>query len=58
MDDLGRGENWREMAATTPIRRNGTDEDIGGFIAHLCTEASSWITGQSINLNGGTIMEH
>ena len=46
------------MAANTPIGRNGTDEEIGDFIAYLCTEAASWIQGQSINLNGGTIMEH
>lgn len=58
MDDLGRGETWDNMAANTPIGRNGTDEEIGDFIAYLCTEAASWIHGQSINLNGGTIMEH
>ena len=58
MDDLGRGDTWSNMAANTPIGRNGTDEEIGDFIAYLCTEAASWIQGQSINLNGGTIMEH
>ena len=58
MDDLGRGERWQEMAANTPIGRNGTDEEIGDFIAYLCTKAASWIHGQSINLNGGTVVEH
>ena len=58
MDDLGRGERWEQMAANTPIRRNGTDEEVGEFIAYLCTEASSWIHGQSININGGTVMAH
>ncbi|MDP6452452.1 MAG: SDR family oxidoreductase [SAR202 cluster bacterium] len=58
MDDLGRGDTWSNMASNTPIGRNGTDEEIGDFIAYLCTEAASWIQGQSINLNGGTIMEH
>lgn len=58
MDDLGRGETWDNMAANTPIGRNGTDEEIGDFIAYLSTEAASWIHGQSINMNGGTIMEH
>ena len=46
------------MAASTPIGRNGTDKEIGDFCAYLCTEAASWIHGQSINLNGGTMMEH
>jgi 3-oxoacyl-[acyl-carrier protein] reductase len=58
MDDLGRGDRWDSMAANTPIGRNGTDEETGDFIAYLCTKAASWIQGQSINLNGGTIMEH
>lgn len=58
MDDLGRGERWEGMAANTPIGRNGTDEEVGNFMAYLCTEAASWIHGQSINHNGGTIMEH
>ena len=58
MDDLGRGEMWDQMAAGTPIGRNGTDAEVGEFIAYLCTDAASWIHGQSININGGTIMEH
>lgn len=58
MDDLGRGDRWEGMAANTPIGRNGTDEEVGNFMAYLCTEAASWIHGQSINHNGGTIMEH
>ena len=58
MDDLGRGERWRQMGENTPIGRTGTDEEVGGFIAYLCTEAASWIHGQSININGGTFMEH
>jgi NAD(P)-dependent dehydrogenase (short-subunit alcohol dehydrogenase family) len=58
MDDLGRGERWEQMGNATPIGRLGTDDEVGEFMVYLCTEASSWITGQSININGGTIMEH
>ena len=58
MDDVGRGERWEQMARDTPIGRNGTDDEVGAFIAYLCTEAASWIHGQSININGGTFMEH
>lgn len=54
-----RGAEWRrERAANTPIGRNGTDDEVGNFIAYLCTEAASWIHGQSININGGIVMEH
>ena len=58
MDVLGRGEYWEQMEARTPIRRSGTDEEVGDFIAYLCTEAASWIHGQSINIDGGEVMEH
>lgn len=58
MDVLGRGDVWSNMAASTPIGRAGTDEEVGDFIAYLCSEAASWIHGQSINQNGGTVMEH
>ena len=46
----------KQVAENTPIRRNGTDEEVGGLIAYLCTEAASWIHGQSINHNGGSVM--
>ncbi len=58
MDDIDRGERWQSMAESTPIRRNGTDDETGEFCVYLCTEAASWIHGQSININGGTVMEH
>ena len=43
---------------SSPVARWGTDEEVGAFIAYLCTEAASWIHGQSINQDGGTVMEH
>jgi len=58
MDDIGRGDRWEQMATNTPIGRNGTDEEVGDFVVYLCTEAASWIHGQSININGGTMIEH
>ena len=58
LDDPERIFRANESAKTTPIGRNGTPEEVGAFIAYLCTNAASWITGQSININGGTVMEH
>jgi NAD(P)-dependent dehydrogenase (short-subunit alcohol dehydrogenase family) len=58
MDMFGRGERWQQIAAAIPIGRNGTPHEVGGFIAFLCTEAASWIHGQSINIDGGAVMEH
>ena len=58
MDKFGRGEDWEQKAKTHPIGRVGTADEVGGFIAYLCTEAASWITGQAINIGGGTVIEH
>ena len=57
VDDIGRGESWQELVDNIPIRRAGTDDEVGGFVAYLCTQAASWIHGQSININGGQLME-
>ncbi|MDA1189965.1 MAG: SDR family oxidoreductase [Chloroflexi bacterium] len=56
MDVLTR-EEMEFHAGNAALRRNGTDEEIADLIGFLCTNASAWITGQSINVNGGTVME-
>ncbi len=58
VDDVGRGDAWQSIADNLPIRRTGTDDEVGAFAAYLCTEAASWIHGQSINMDGGGTMEH
>lgn len=58
VDDVGRGDIWQALVRNIPVRRAGTDDEVGAIIAHLCTNATSWITGQSINVDGGGIMEH
>ena len=37
----------------TPMRRLGTPSDIGNAVALLCSEQASWITGQTIYVDGG-----
>ena len=58
VDDVGRGEAWQSIADNLPIRRTGTDDEVGAFVAYLCTPAASWIHGQSINMDGGGTMVH
>ena len=57
LDPLGRGEQWRERASLAPIGRAGSPQEVAGLIAFLCSEAASWIHGQSINIGGGTVMD-
>lgn len=39
-----------------PLRRLGTTEDIANCVKFLLSDKASYITGQTINLNGGDIM--
>ena len=57
LDPLGRGDVWQERSMQAPIGRSGTSQEVAGLIAYLCTEAASWIHGQSINIGGGTVMD-
>jgi 3-oxoacyl-[acyl-carrier protein] reductase len=59
MDDLGRGEIWEETIRTlVPLGRAGTGEDIAHIVVYLCSDQGSWVTGQSWNVDGGTVVEH
>ena len=49
---------WELISADAALGRTGTDQEVGNFVAYLCTEAAAFITGQSMNINGGTVMEH
>ncbi len=41
---------------TIPVRRLGEPEDIANACAWLCAEASSYVTGQTIGVNGGRVV--
>jgi meso-butanediol dehydrogenase/(S,S)-butanediol dehydrogenase/diacetyl reductase len=47
-------EEAEAFVATIPQRRVGEcEEDIGRFVAVLCSDASAYVNGQSIGLDGG-----
>jgi 3-oxoacyl-[acyl-carrier protein] reductase len=59
MDDLGRGEVWQELVETRiPMGRAGTGEDIAHTVVYLCSDQGAWVTGQSWNVDGGTVVQH
>jgi 2-hydroxycyclohexanecarboxyl-CoA dehydrogenase len=49
-------ESAERLAATLPVRRVGLPEDIANACAFLCSEASSYVTGQIIGVNGGRVV--
>jgi 2-hydroxycyclohexanecarboxyl-CoA dehydrogenase len=44
------------LLATLPVRRMGEPEDIANACAWLCNDASSYVTGQTIGVNGGRVV--
>lgn len=44
------------IAQMIPISRPGTAEDIAGACEYLCSDKASYVTGQEINVNGGSWM--
>lgn len=41
------------LAGMTPVRRNGTPDDVAAACAFLCSDDAGFITGQIIGVNGG-----
>ena len=39
-----------------PMKRAGTGDDVAGLVAFLASEDATYITGQTINVDGGLIM--
>ena len=42
-----------EVAASYPMRRLGTPEDVASAVAYLISDAASWVTGQVLTVDGG-----
>lgn len=44
------------VAATYPLKRLGVPEDVAGAVAFLLSDQASWITGQTLVLDGGVTL--
>jgi meso-butanediol dehydrogenase/(S,S)-butanediol dehydrogenase/diacetyl reductase len=56
MDILGRSEKWQQQLDRIPMGRAASDEEVAGLIGFLCSPAAAFMTGQSINIDGGVVM--
>jgi 3-oxoacyl-[acyl-carrier protein] reductase len=55
MGNTGQGDAsvTEHLARQVPAKRLGTPDDVGAAVVYLASEEASWMTGQTINLNGG-----
>jgi NAD(P)-dependent dehydrogenase (short-subunit alcohol dehydrogenase family) len=44
-----------EAAQQYPMKRLGTPEDVASLVAFLCSEGASWITGETVRVDGGLL---
>jgi len=53
-DTFTKPEVREKVAASTPLRREGQAKEVADLVVYLCSNESSFITGASIEINGGT----
>ncbi|TBY81327.1 glucose 1-dehydrogenase [Rhizobium leguminosarum] len=50
------GELMKEWVEGIPMKRAGSGEDVAGLVTFLASDDAAYITGQTINVDGGLIM--
>ncbi|MBC8104821.1 MAG: 3-oxoacyl-[acyl-carrier-protein] reductase [Cytophagales bacterium] len=53
MTDVMNGEMREAALGKIPLGRLGTPEDVGSIVAFLASDAASYVTGQTITVDGG-----
>jgi NAD(P)-dependent dehydrogenase (short-subunit alcohol dehydrogenase family) len=51
--ELMPAERRARVAAAVPLGRLGTPEELAAAVAHLCSDAAAWITGEALTVGGG-----
>ena len=51
------GSASQDFIDRIPLKRAGTPEDMGAAVAFLCSADSDYITGQTLNVDGGFEMD-
>ena len=57
MLDAYSGEQRRQSCAGIPLGRMGRPDEVADAIVYLLSEQSSYVVGQTINVNGGLFMQ-
>ena len=54
-DTFTKDEVRSNVANATPLRREGTSEEVASAVSFLMTDESSFVTGTNIDINGGLL---
>jgi NAD(P)-dependent dehydrogenase (short-subunit alcohol dehydrogenase family) len=49
------GDTVDNLARGIPVGRLGTPDDVGALVVYVASQEASWMTGQTLNLNGGSV---
>ncbi len=52
-DDFTKDEVRKNVAAATPLRREGIASEVADLVTYLASPKSSFLTGTSVDINGG-----
>jgi 2-hydroxycyclohexanecarboxyl-CoA dehydrogenase len=55
-DEAWLEKNLDKILKQYPLKRIGVPEDVAPMVTFLASDASSWVTGQTISINGGFAM--
>lgn len=53
-DTFTKDEVRKNVAAATPLRRQGNSEEVATTVAWLASDAAAFVTGANVDINGGT----
>lgn len=56
MTNVLKDEVKSEMSKSIPLNRFGKPEDVANVVAFLASDSASYITGQTVNVDGGMVM--
>ena len=54
-DTFSKPEVRRHVASITPLKREGTSQDVAHLVAYLASDGAAFVTGANIDINGGTL---
>jgi meso-butanediol dehydrogenase/(S,S)-butanediol dehydrogenase/diacetyl reductase len=56
LGDYAPGELMAEWIEAIPLKRAGTNDDVASLLLFLASDEAAYITGQTINVDGGMFM--